>query len=47
MTNVNMEPQIMTTSQHKVICIYSKHIKELLAQSDKESFASLCIVHFE
>lgn len=47
MTNVNMEPQITTTSQHKMVCIYSKCIKELLAQSDKESFTSHCIVHSE
>lgn len=47
MTKVNMEPQITTTSQHKMVCIYSKYIKELLAQSDKESFTSHCIVHSE
>lgn len=42
-----MEPQISTTSQHNTVCIYSKHLKELLAQSYKESFTSHCIVHAE
>lgn len=37
MTNANTEPQVTTTSQHKMVCIYSTCIKELLALMRKVS----------
>lgn len=37
MTNSNTEPQITTTSQHKMVCIYRTCIKELLALTRKVS----------